>query len=109
MEFRGDNHLDFFQNDVVNAALYSERLDDNEYAVLAARYAALINWKHGLLLHDNAPVAHTAALIKAKVKGLPGSKSNFFLIQHMLALILGHHPTITCSAPWLTLFAATGL
>ena len=47
----------------MNAALYSERLDDNEYAVLAARYAALINWKHGLLLHDNAPAANTAAVI----------------------------------------------
>ena len=68
------NHFELVQNGAVNAAaLYSEQLDDRVYAALAARRypAALINRKHALLQHDNAPAAHTAALIKAKIKELP--------------------------------------
>ena len=107
------NHFELVQNGAVNAAaLYSEQLDDRVYAALAARRypAALINRKHALLQYDNAPTAHTtAALIKAKILELPSPELNFFLIQHMLALILRRHPTtITCSAPWLTSFAAAG-
>ena len=56
------------------AALYSEQLFRDVYAALAARrYAAILsNRKHALLQHDNAQAAHTAVLIKAKIKELPG-------------------------------------
>ena len=48
-------------------------MDDRFYASLATLYPALINQKHALLQHDNAPAAHTAAaLIKAQIKELPG-------------------------------------
>ena len=64
------NPFELVQNGAVNvAALYSEQLA----ALVAGHYpAALINRKHATLLqHNNAPAAHTAALIKAKIKELP--------------------------------------
>ena len=65
------------------AAHYSEQLDRAYAALKASRYpAALINRKHALLQHDNDSSAHTAALIKAKIKELPPPPElNFFLIQ----------------------------
>ena len=65
------NHFELVQNGVVKVALYSEQLGSVYTALEARRYsAALINGKHAHLQHDNAPVAHTAALIKAKMKKL---------------------------------------
>ena len=65
------NHFVVVQNGAVNAvALYSERLNRVCAAVVTGYYAALINGKHVVLQHDNATAAHTAALIKVKVKEL---------------------------------------
>ena len=57
---------------MISAPLHSEQLDNRVYAALAARYhPAVINRKHALLQHDNAPAhTHIAALIKAKIKQL---------------------------------------
>ena len=66
------NHLQFVQNGVVNAILYSEHLYCVCAALAAHRYpGALFNRKHALLQHGTAPAANTAAaLIKAKIKEL---------------------------------------
>ena len=50
------NHLELLQNGVVKAtALYSGQLDVRDYAALADLYATMMNRKHALLQHDNAP------------------------------------------------------
>ena len=55
---------------------------DCVYAPIKASYpASLINRKHALLLHDNAPTAHTAAPIEAEIKSCPRFK--LVLIQHI--------------------------
>ena len=96
-------HFDLVQYGTLNAAaLYSEQLDDRVYATLAARRysAALINRKHAMLLQMTMLRRHwsTAALIKAQIKALPLPPQQelhfFFLIQHMLALILRRHPLV---------------
>ena len=65
------NHFELAQNSPVNTTLCSQQLYDRVYVALAAHYPALINQKHAHLQHGNAPVAHTTALIKAKIKTLP--------------------------------------
>ena len=64
-------HFEPVQNGVVGAKLCNKELDCI-YVALVDRYpAALINRKHALLLHVNAPTAHTAALIESKIMEPP--------------------------------------
>ena len=69
VEFRKKiiNHFLLVQNTAMNAVLYNEQLDDHFYLALAGRrYPALINQKHRVLQHDNAPEAHTVATHQSK-------------------------------------------
>ena len=74
-------HFELVENDaVMSATLLSEQLDYGYAALVAHSDPALINRKRVLSQHDNTP-AHTAALIKGKIKERP--RLNLVLIQHV--------------------------